>query len=456
MKILLIFFGFFLLSVAAFAQPQKVLADKIVGIVGDKVILRSDIENIVADKIRQGMPVAENERCLQMEQMMAVKAMVLQAEKDSLPVTDEEVEAEIDQRVRYFIGYYGGKDAFEQIAGRTVYQVKEDFRQQVREQKLATAMRGKIVDNLKVTPNEVSAYYNKIPKDSLFFYESELEVRQIVIYPKAGRELEKFAQDELAEYKRQVESGEKTFETLARLHTDDPGSKQTGGRYEVNKNEKTWDPAFLQTAFLLKDGQVSRVIKSKFGYHIIQMVSRNGDDAVVRHILKIPIITEAEVADAKTKLDSIRTKITSGSLSFGAAVEKFSDDDASKFTAGAISGKGGNTSLTIQELDKNIVAMLDNLKVGDISEPQEFADERGKKGVRIIYLQSRTEPHRENLKDDYKEVADRTLEEKKNEAMEKWFISKIPTYYIMVDPDFATCSELQKWQASPKVATANP
>ena len=249
-------------------------------------------------------------------------------------------------------------------------------------------MRGKIVDNLKVTPNEVSAYYNKIPKDSLFFYESELEVRQIVIYPKAGRELEKFAQDELAEYKRQVESGEKTFETLARLHTDDPGSKQTGGRYEVNKNEKTWDPAFLQTAFLLKDGQVSRVIKSKFGYHIIQMVSRNGDDAVVRHILKIPIITEAEVADAKTKLDSIRTKITSGSLSFGAAVEKFSDDDASKFTAGAISGKGGNTSLTIQELDKNIVAMLDNLKVGDISEPQEFADERGKKGVRIIYLQS--------------------------------------------------------------------
>ena len=128
MKILLNFFGFLLLSVAAFAQPQKVLADKIVGIVGDKVILRSDIENIIADKIRQGMPVADNERCLQMEQMMAVKAMVLQAEKDSLPVTDEEVEAEIDQRVRYFIGYYGGKDAFEQIAGRTVYQVKEDFR----------------------------------------------------------------------------------------------------------------------------------------------------------------------------------------------------------------------------------------------------------------------------------------------------------------------------------------
>jgi len=456
MKILLNIFCFLLLAATAFSQPQKVLADKIVGIIGDKVILRSDIENIITDKIRQGMPVVENERCLQMEQMMAVKAMVLQAEKDSLPVTDEEVEAEIDQRVRYFIGYYGGKDAFEQIAGRTVYQVKEDFRTQVREQKLAQAMRGKIVDNLKVTPNEVTAYYNKIPKDSLFFYESELEVRQIVIYPKAGRELEKFAQDELLEYKRQVEAGEKTFETLARLHTDDPGSKQTGGRYEINKNEKSWDPAFLQAAFLLKEGQVSRVIKSKFGYHIIQMVSRNGDDAVVRHILKIPIITEAEVADAKAKLDSIRTKIISGSLSFGAAVEKFSDDDASKFTAGAIAGKSGNTSLTIQELDKNIVAMLDNLKVGDISEPQEFADERGKKGVRVIYLQSRTEPHRENLKDDYKEVADRTLEEKKNEAMEKWFISKIPTYYIMVDPEFATCSELQKWQISPKVAASNP
>jgi len=380
--------------------------------------------------------------------------MVLQAEKDSLPVTDEEVEAEIDQRVRYFISYYGGKDAFEQIAGRTVYQVKEDFRQPVREQKLAQAMRNKIVDNIKVTPNEVAAYYNKIPKDSLFFYESELEVRQIVIYPKPSRELEKFAQDELLEYKRQVESGEKTFETLARLHTDDPGSKQTGGRYELNKNEKTWDPAFLTAAFLLKEGQVSRVVKSKFGYHIIQMVSRNGDDAVVRHILKIPIITEAEIAEAKSKLDSVRERIVSNKLNFGQAVEKFSDDDASKFTAGALTGKGGNTSMTIQELDKSIVGKLENLKIGDITEAEEFTDERGKKGVRILYLQSRTEPHRENLKDDYKEVSDRALEEKKNEAMEKWFIAKIPTYYIMIDPEFKACPEMQKWEIPTASAAA--
>lgn len=444
-----------LLCITGFAQPQKVLADKIVGIVGDKVILKSDIDNVIADKLRQGQPIADNERCLQMEQTMAIKAMVLQAEKDSLPVTDEEVEAEIDQRVRYFISYYGGKDAFEQIAGRTVYQVKEDFRTAVREQKLAQAMRNKIVDNIKVTPNEVTAYYNKIPKDSLFFYESELEVRQIVIYPKPSRELEKFAQDELAEYKKEVESGEKTFETLARLHTDDPGSKQSGGRYELSKNEKSWDPTFLSTAFLLKEGQISRVIKSKFGYHIIQMISKNGDDAVVRHILKIPLITETEVADAKVKLDSIRTKIIAGQLSFGAAVEKYSDDEASKFTAGAISGKNGNTSLTIQELDKSIVGLLDNLKVGEITEAQEFTDERGKKGIRIVYLQNRTEPHRENLKDDYKEVADRTLEEKKGEALDKWFIAKIPTYFIMIDPEFAGCPEMQKWQGSKSTAT-NP
>jgi len=453
MKILLSLFSVLVLSVAGFAQPQRVLADKIIGIVGDKVILKSDIDNVIADKIRQGQPVMDNERCLQMEQNMAVKAMVLQAEKDSLPVTDEEVEAEIDQRIRYFIGYYGGKDAFEQIAGRTVYQVKEDFRVPVREQKLAQAMRNKIVDNIKITPNEVTFYYNKIPKDSLFFYESELEVRQIVIYPKASRELEKFAQDELLEYKRQVDAGEKTFETLARLHTDDPGSKQTGGRYEVNKNEKNWDPTFLNTAFTLKEGQVSRVIKSKFGYHILQVVSRNGDDAVVRHILKIPIITETEIAEAKTKLDSVRAKILSGSLNFGQAVEKYSDDDASKFTAGAITGKGGNTSMTIQELDKNIVSRLENLKVGEITEPEEFTDERGKKGVRILYLQSRTEPHRENLKDDYKAVSDRALEEKKNDAMEKWFVTKIPTYYIIIDNEFDVCPEMQKWK-TPRASAA--
>ena len=162
-------------------------------------------------------------------------------------------------------------------------------------------MRNKIIEDLKITPAEVRAYYDTIPKDSLPYYETELEVGQIVIYPKASKELDDYAYQQLKEFKQEVESGSKKFETLASLYTDDPGSKQTGGRYEINKSEKSWDPIFLAKAFSLKDGQVSNVFKTKFGYHIIQMVSRNGDDAVIRHILKIPAVTSIEINAVKAK-----------------------------------------------------------------------------------------------------------------------------------------------------------
>jgi len=429
--------------VLAKAQTPRVLADKIVGIVGDKIVLRSEIVNYIDDIKRQGGEVPPDAECFLLERMMADKALILQAEKDSLPVADEEIEAELDQRIRYFIMQYGGKEAFEQIAGRTIYQVKEDFRQSIRDGRLASSMRKSIVENVKITPTEVKAYFDRIPADSLKFYEMELVVGQIVLYPKAGRELEKFAQDELIDYKKQIESGQKSFETMAKLYTEDPGSKQTGGRYEINKNEKQWDPDFKNAAFRLKEGQISPVIKSKFGYHIIQLVSRNGDDAVIRHILRVPEVTEEDISLAKTKLDSIRSKLITGSISFGAAVDKYSEDENSKFTAGIINGAGGGY-VTIDELDKDLVKDLNKLKIGEYSVPLTFKDEREKRGVRIVNLRSKTEPHRENLKDDYNKIAIKALEEKKEKAIEKWFLTKLPTYYIMVDREFQDCEKVKK------------
>ena len=425
------------------AQSARVLADKIAGIVGDKIVLKSEIINYIDDIKRQGGEVPPNAECFLLEKMMADKALILQAEKDSLPVSEEEVEAELDQRIRYFIMQYGGKEAFEQIAGRTIYQVKEDFRKSIREGRLAQAMKKSIVENIKITPTEVRTFYDKIPKDSLRFYEMELVVGQIVVYPKAGRELEKFAIDELLDYKKQVESGQKSFETLARLYTEDPGSKQSGGRYEINKNDKQWDPNFKNGAFRLKEGQISPVIKSKFGYHIIQMVSRNGDDAVIRHILRVPQITEEDIEAARVKLDSVRSKLIAGTISFGEAVDKYSEDENSKFTAGLISGAGGSF-VTIDELDKDLVNDLNKLKIGEYSTPLVFKDEREKVGVRIVNLRSKTEPHRENMKDDYNKIAIRALEEKKNKAVERWFINKLPTYYIMVDKEFHECESIQR------------
>jgi peptidyl-prolyl cis-trans isomerase SurA len=219
--------------------------------------------------------------------------------------------------------------------------------------------------------------------------------------------------------------------------------------YNINRNEKQWDPAFLAAAFRLKEGQISPVIKSKFGYHIIKMETRAGDDAVVRHILKIPQVTETEIGEAIGRLDSVRAKLIAGTIGFGEAVAKYSDDEVAKFTGGLKQCRNGNYC-TIDELDKDAVVLLKNLKTGEYSHPTSFTDERGRKGVRIVYLKTRTEPHRENLKDDYNRVAQRALELKKEEAMEKWFNKQIPNYYIMIDQEYTGCSILGSWLAVAK------
>ncbi|HTE24424.1 peptidylprolyl isomerase [Flavitalea sp.] len=441
---------FFAVLFAAVASAQRpVVADKIVGIVGDKIILKSDVYNDIQDRQRRNEPVPPNAECFIMEQILALKALVLQAEKDSIIIEDAEIESLLDNQVRGFIGQYGSKEALEEIAGRTVYQIKEDLRQSFKERKLAERMRDKIVEGVKITPQEAKAYWEKIPKDSLPFYESEVEIGEIVLYPKASRDLEKLAQDELLDYKQQVESGKATFETLAGLYTDDPGSKNTGGRYTTNRAEKTIegqpaDPAFVNNAFRLKEKQISPVFKSRFGYHIILMVSRAGDDAVVRHILRVPKVTESEVTAAMQRLDSIRSKLVAATLTFGAAAERYSEDDNAKFTAGMLQGQNG-TYLTYDQLSKDMALLIKDMKVGEISKPVAFTDERGKKGVRIAFLKSRSEPHRENLKDDYNRIAQRAVEFKKQEMIEKWFTTKISNYYLMIDPEFANCETLSPW-----------
>jgi peptidyl-prolyl cis-trans isomerase SurA len=437
------------IAAAVIAQPKKVLADKIVAVVGDKIVLKTDIDNALIDMQRQGIEAPPNASCYIMEQALGVKSLVLQAEKDSLPITDEEIDADIENRIRYFISQYGSKEELERIAGKSVYQLKDDFKTGIRDQKLASAMRNKIVEDVKITPNEVKAYFDKLPIDSLAFYESEVEVGQIVSYPKASRDAEEYAIEQLNEYKKQIESG-KDFRNLADMYSEDPGVKQNRGQYEINRNSKELDAIWLNKAFTLKEGQISKPFKTKFGYHIIQLVSRAGDDAVVRHILKVPQVTNIEMREGYSKLDSVRAKLIAGTLDFGTAVSQFSDDEGSRFTAGMLQGANGSF-LTIDQLDPEMIKMLKDLRLGEYSQPVEFADERGKKGVRIVYLKTKTEPHRENLKDDYSKIAGRALEEKKETALENWFYKKINTYYIMIDPAYQECEVMQKWvQASRK------
>ncbi len=284
-----------------------------------------------------------------------------------------------------------------------------------------------------------------MPKDSLAFYESELEVSEIVVYPKANRDVESYVSRELNDFKKQVEAGTKKFDQLARQYTEDPGSKESGGQYNINRADKFWDPTFLAAAFKLKEGQVSPVIKTKFGLHILQMVSRAGDDAVIRHILRIPPVTETEVKESIDKLDTVRSKIIAGTMSFGEAVNKHSEDEGSKFNGGQKQAKDGSTYVTIDQLDKEMVVALQGLKVGEYSQPVAFTDERGRRGVRIVHLKTRTEPHRESIKEDYNKIAQRALDEKKTTVLDKWFATHIPNFYILVDKEFSHCASIKDW-----------
>lgn len=438
---------------AAFAQGQsfKAVADKIVAVVGDKIILRSDIYNSIADARRQGATVPDNADCMLLEQAIISKVLMLQAQKDSLPVTDEEVEAELDQRIRYYVNQLGSEDELVRIAGKSVYQIKDDARESVKERKLAEAMQRKIVENVRITPQEAKAFFDKIPADSLPFFESELEVGQIVLYPKATRDLEEYIVTEMNNYKRQIESGSVTFDALAKKVSEDPGSRDRGGMYEINRNDKgMWDPVFLSTSFRLKKDEISTPVKSeRFGYFLIQMVERKGDKATIRMILRVPPVTKNEILSSTVKLDSIRTLITSGKMGFNEAATKFSEDPSVKFSGPYMLSREGNPYVTIDQLDKETVALISKMNVGDISSATAYTSEEKKAAVRIVFLKSRTEPHIMNLRDDYNRIASEALEQKKAEVIDKWMATKIPTYYIMVDKTTsASCENLQKYNST--------
>jgi len=457
MKIVSVVFSLVLLSFSfsAKAQTKKILADKIIATVGDKFILRSDIDNAIADYKRQAQGqegVAIPTACQILEGQLIRKALVLQAEKDSINVTEEEIQNAIDSRIRSFLQQFGSKEVLEEVAGRSIFQLKEDFRILIKEQKLADEMQQKIVEKIKITPTEVRAFYNKIPVDSLPLYESEVQVLELVMHPKANRDVEEYVIKQMMDYRRQVEAGINKFDQLVKLYSEDPSSKENLGQFNLNRNEKNFDPAFMAGSFRLKEGQISAPIKSKFGYHLIQLISRSGDDAVVKHILRIPPISSDEINETKHFLDSIRNLVVTGKMSFGEAVNKHSDDDGSKFTGGAVSGRDGSTYVNYDQLpDKEMVVLLKSMKPGEISAPQVYTDDRGRKTVRLVFFKDRTEPHKENLKEDYNRVAARALELKKTKSLEAWFNEHITNYYIYIDQEYQACTEIQAWT---KVANA--
>lgn len=425
-------------------------ADKIVATVGDKIVLQSDLENMLVKQKEQYHTLPPEAPCMVLEQMLSQNVLTLQAEKDSLPVSEDEVEQNLEHRVRYFISLYGSQQKMEQVLGMSIYQIKDKYRNDIRDILLAQAMQKKIVDEVKITPTEVEDFFNKIPKDSLPFFKSEVEVGQIVITPKPSEDVVNYIINQLKSYREEALSGKRSFETLANLYSKDLA---TGGKIlTVDRTQHMFDPQFVAAAFRLKNGEISPVFKSQFGYHIVQMVSREGNVAKVRHILLIPPTTQSDLNRAIGSLDTVRDNILNKKLNFGEAASRYSDDDdiqgGTKNTGGMFIMPDGSTFMSMEDLDPGIVLLLDSLKVGEISRPVVYTpNERmpEQKAVRIVYLKSRSKPHQENLQEDYARVQAQALQLKQYKALNTWFDKHIPDFYLKVDPAYTDCADIHNW-----------
>jgi peptidyl-prolyl cis-trans isomerase SurA len=427
-------------------QAQTESLDKIIAIVGDKIILKSELEAAVEDSKRENQTEVENMDCLILEQYLAQKVMIEQAARDSVIVGDEEIEGNLDNRIRYFIAQYGSEEKLEEVSGKSVYQLKDDFRNMFRDKLTADRMQQTIMGSVKITPQEVRAFYDKIPKDSLPFFPSMIEVGQIVFKPDVNKEVESYAIEKLENVRKEIVSGKAAFDIMAGIHSEDPGTKDNGGDLGVVGRDELV-PEFAGPAFKLQNGEISPVIKTPFGFHIVQMVNRQGVKAKLRHILIKPLITSDMVKVTMTKADSVRSSLVSGKLVYSEAVGKYTKDERTKVTGGMFTDPQTGGSLVAPEaLEPSVALLVNDMKVGEYSQPIEYVDEQtGDRLVRIIYLKNRTEPHKANLKDDYSKIQAVAFEEKKNRYLQEWLDQKLSTFYIKLDDSVKECPNLKKW-----------
>jgi len=440
-------------SFTAAAQDGR-SADKILAVVGrNRIVLQSELEQNIA-QLQQQNPgdFTDSMKCQMLQQIVMQKMFVEQAERDSLLVNDDEVEGNIDNKLRYYMRMYGSREKLEEAAGKTIYQLKDEQKDNVREQLMAEKMQAKLLTNVKITPAEVQSFYNKLPKDSLPFFPATVEVGQIVIDAPTSPELDKYAYDQLADIRKQIVTDGKSFETMAGLYSQDPGSRDNGGLYTGVTRDGGFAQEFVTAAFRLQNGEVSPIVKTTFGYHIIQMVKRKGEQVDLRHILIMPQHTPADYKLAMERLDSVRSQIIAGKLSFAEAVGKYSTDQQSKMTGGMIAdARSGSTALEVDQLDPALALGIDSLKPGAISQPQMYKNAQGEQSSRIVFLKSRTAPHKANLIDDYSKIQAVALSQKQNKHLESWIESKLPTYYLKISSDYGSCPQMQRW-----VARTNP
>lgn len=435
-KVLVILF-FTTASLLAFSQE---VIDQVVAVVGNEIILKSDIENQYIQIISQGYYTEESDlKCDILEELMFQKLLYLQALEDSIIVSDKEVETELDRRINVFINQLGSESKLEEYYGKSITEIKNDFREIIKEQLLTQRVQSNLTAEVKVTPSEIKAYYESIPVDSLPMVEAYFEISEIVISPQIGEEEKNATIEKLNELRERILNGE-NFATLAILYSEDPGSANKGGELGfVSRNDLV--PEFASVAFnLTSPEEVSRIVETEYGFHIIQLIEKKGNMMNFRHILLNPVVSVEQIQIAEKRAEEVYNLILSDSIDFNDAVKTYSDSDT-KFNSGKVMNPYyGNTKLGDDFVDPYTRKALSGLKPGEISAPFLATNNRGRKEMKIIRLDTRVENHVANLKDDYQELQQYALQLESQKVIEKWINNELKSTYIRIDESYSNCS----------------
>lgn len=433
-------------SISAFGQRK--IIDKIIGQVGDNQILLSDIETQKHQAKLSEIPVDENFECETLEELLYQNLLLLQAEIDSVTIPDAQVDAEMENRIRVIEQQIGGRQKLEEFYGKSVNQIKVEFRDAIKKRMLVERMEEDITGDLHVTPDEVKTYFQSIPFDSLPLISTEIKLQQLTVFPEITNEDKLNARKKLQGILDDIRVNGKSFESMARIHSEDPGSASKGGIMEATVGMMV--PAFENVVMALQEGQVSDIFETEYGYHIAKLLKRNGNDYICSHILIIPTFSREQLIASNNQIEEAYQKLKRNEVTWDDAVLKYSNDVNTRLNKGIItnpySGEQYWKMEDLNQIDQQMFLLIDKMQIGDFSAPTLYFDiNERKQGIRIVRVMDKTKPHRANLDDDYGMIQNATTAWKKQVIISKWVESKRHNAYIRIDDEYKNCELLEKW-----------
>jgi peptidyl-prolyl cis-trans isomerase SurA len=447
---LLILLGLLVSSTLSSAQQDSIyVLDNVIAIVGDEIVLKSELEETKMQYRQEGIVLPGNQDCFVLGSLLTEKVFLHQAKLDTIEVNDGMIEGELNRRIAMFSQQIGSEQALEEYFGKSIKEIKNDFRDPMRNQMIVQEVQNQITMDVNVTPSDVSNYYNDIPKDSLPLMNMQVEFAQIVIFPEYNPKEVENVKQRLRGFIQEVREGE-DFATLAVLYSDDPGSASKGGDLGMVPRG-TMVPEFDEVAFQLSNGELSGVFETEFGYHIMQMQERRGEQYQARHILLKPKVTPSYMQNAKDRLVEIKESLTTDTLDWDLAVLKYSQDEKSYNNDGLVVNlMSGTPRFELSQLDPQAYVALENAELENVIGPILYQTREGKEGYRLVKLTKRIEPHRANLSDDYQILQEAATAQAKQEATLTWLEGKINETYIFISEKYQDCTWDLNWNKNSK------